>query len=54
MDLFGVILLASALALVPTLVYALLVWWLDRYEKEPLPLLVVAFLWGAVPAVILA
>lgn len=54
MNLFGVVLLAAGLALVPTLVYALLVWWLDRYEKEPLPLLVVAFLWGAVPAVILA
>ncbi|MEA2573907.1 MAG: protease PrsW [Chloroflexia bacterium] len=54
MDFLIVIAIASLLALVPTLFYALLVWWLDRYEKEPLPLLVVAFLWGAVPAVILA
>lgn len=54
MDLFIVIAIAAVLAFVPTLFYALLVWWLDRYEKEPLPLLVVAFLWGAVPAVVLA
>jgi RsiW-degrading membrane proteinase PrsW (M82 family) len=54
MDFVIVIVIAAALAFVPTLIYALLVWWLDRYEKEPLPLLVVAFLWGAVPAVILA
>lgn len=54
MDLATVIIIATILALVPTLVYAMLVWWLDRHEKEPLPLLVVAFLWGAVPAVILA
>lgn len=54
MNLLSVITIATILALVPTLVYAMLVWWLDRHEKEPLPLLVVAFLWGAVPAVILA
>ncbi|HEX8220985.1 MAG TPA: PrsW family intramembrane metalloprotease [Chloroflexia bacterium] len=54
MDFLIVIVIAAVLAFVPTLVYALLVWWLDRYEKEPIPLLIVAFLWGAVPAVILA
>jgi protease PrsW len=54
MDFLLVLALAALLAFVPTLIYALLVWWLDRYEKEPLPLLIVAFLWGAVPAVILA
>src|SRR5207247_10666817 len=54
MDAFSVVLLAGGLALGPTLLYAVLLWWLDRYEKEPLPLLLVAFLWGAVPAVVLA
>ena len=54
MDLVTVITIAALLALAPTLVYALVVWWLDRHEKEPLPLLVVAFVWGAIPAVILA
>ncbi len=38
----------------PTAAYAGLVWWLDRYEKEPVWLLALAFGWGAVPAAILA
>ena len=37
---------------VPMVVYALVLWWFDRYEKEPLGLLAAAFLWGAIPAVI--
>jgi RsiW-degrading membrane proteinase PrsW (M82 family) len=47
-----VILLALAGAVIPTVFYINLVWWLDRYEREPLWLLAAAFLWGAVPAVI--
>src|SRR5512140_1041863 len=34
----------------PAFVMAALIYWLDRYEKEPLPLLGAAFLWGAVVA----
>ena len=51
--LLGIILslLASGIA---TALYAWLVWWLDRYEKEPWWLLALVFLWGAVPAVILS
>ncbi len=49
--LFG-ILLVLVVGILPMVVYALIVWWFDRYEKEPLGLLVAAFLWGAVPAVI--
>ncbi len=45
---FCVALVASA---VPTAVYVLVLWWFDRYEKEPLWLLGLAFLWGALPAV---
>lgn len=45
---------ATFLALLPTILFALLIWWLDRHEKEPVPLLLVAFLWGAIPAIILA
>jgi protease PrsW len=41
-------------AFVPTLLYTLVLWWLDRYEKEPLHLLLVTFVWGAVPALVLA
>jgi len=42
------------LGIVPMIAYALIVWRLDRWEKEPLPLVTAAFLWGAVPAVIAA
>ncbi len=41
-------------AAVPTAAYVLLIWWCDRYEKEPLWLLVAAFVWGAIPAVFLS
>ncbi len=37
-------------AFVPTLFMAAIIYWLDRYEKEPLPLLGAAFFWGAVVA----
>lgn len=39
---------------IPTLIYTTFLWWLDRYEKEPWPLLLAVFVWGAVPAVALA
>ena len=41
-------------ALIPTIIYIAFVWWLDQYEKEPLWLLALAFLWGAVPAAIVS
>jgi len=48
-------LLISALAAaIPTTLYVLVLWWFDRYEKEPKRLLLAAFVWGAVPAVILS
>lgn len=50
----GTILLSLAVAFIPALGYTLLVWWLDRYEREPFRLLMVAFFWGAVPAIALA
>jgi protease PrsW len=48
------ILTAIVAAATPTAIYSMLLWWLDRYEKEPLWLIVVAFLWGALPAIGLA
>lgn len=45
---------AIVAAAIPTAVYSLLIWWLDRYEKEPLHLIVAAFLWGSLPAIGLA
>lgn len=41
-------------ALIPTTFYVVFVWWLDRYEKEPIWLLALAFFWGAGPAAILS
>ncbi len=50
----SVVLLALTAAAVPTLIYLYLIWWSDRYEREPSWLLLTMFLWGAVPAVLLA
>ena len=41
-------------AAVPTVIYVLILWWFDRYEKEPRHLLLAAFVWGALPAAILS
>ncbi|MGD8491888.1 MAG: PrsW family intramembrane metalloprotease [Anaerolineae bacterium] len=48
------LLVAMVGALIPTAVYVLFIYWLDRYEKEPLSLLGLAFLWGAFPAAFLS
>lgn len=45
------VLVAILAAAIPTLAYGWLIWWLDRYEKEPLWLIGVAFLWGSLPAI---
>jgi len=42
------------IALAATLVYVLLIYWIDRHEKEPLLLALATFVWGALPAVILS
>lgn len=44
--------LAVALSFGPAFLYAAIVYWLDRFEKEPARLLVGAFLWGAFVATI--
>lgn len=41
-------------AVAPVTLYVGLIYWVDRYEKEPWWLLSAAFLWGAVPAALLA
>ena len=46
-----VILLA---AILPTAAYVGLIYWADRYEKEPIWLLSATFLWGAVPSIFVA
>ena len=57
MSLFALLaglLFSLAAAIVPTAFWSLLVWSFDRYEREPLPLAIAAFLWGALPAALLA
>lgn len=46
--------LSVSCAFVPALLAAVVLWWLDRYEKEPPWLLSVLVLWGAVPTVALS
>lgn len=38
---------------IPTLLYTGLIYWNDRYEKEPKALLATAFFWGAIPAILI-
>jgi protease PrsW len=44
------ILLSFLFGFVPMLIFAYIVYWVDRYEKEPIPLLGGVFLWGAIIA----
>ncbi len=51
----GALTLASIpCAVIPTLGFLWLMWWLDRYDREPIWLFLGVFLWGAVGAVVLA
>lgn len=54
MDILIALFASFLVALIPTALYIVVAWWLDRYEKEPGWLLTVTFLWGAVPAIILS
>ncbi len=49
-----IFLYALAAAVFPVLLYVGLIYWVDRYEKEPWWLLSSAFLWGAIPSALLA
>ena len=49
-----VLLFSSIAAFIPTLFYVILIYWVDRYEKEPWWLLTAAFLWGAIPSIVIA
>jgi len=48
------LLLSVLTAAVTTALYATVVWWFDRYEREPLWLMSLAFVWGAAPAAIIS
>ena len=46
--------IALAYSLVPILILIGLLYWIDRYQKEPVRMLVLAFFWGAIPALVVA
>lgn len=50
----AVLFLSIIAAIVPTMLYVGIIYWVDRYEKEPWWLLAAAFLWGAIPGIIIA
>jgi RsiW-degrading membrane proteinase PrsW (M82 family) len=46
---------ASAFAaIVPMFTYLFIIWWVDRYDREPFGLLLKNYLWGAIGAIIFA
>ena len=49
-----VTMLSILAAVLPAVLYSLVIWWFDRYEKEPWGLLVVTFVWGAIPAIFMS
>lgn len=46
--------LSTVASIVPAILYILLFYWADRYEREPKWLAAVTFLWGAIPAIIIS
>jgi RsiW-degrading membrane proteinase PrsW (M82 family) len=47
-------LLSVVCATVPILTFLMLVWWMDRHDREPLWLFGLTFLWGAIGSIFLA
>lgn len=47
------VLISLIAAVLPALIFVFIIYWVDRYEKEPIPLLMATFFWGAVPSIIL-
>ncbi|MEA1925317.1 MAG: PrsW family intramembrane metalloprotease, partial [Candidatus Altiarchaeota archaeon] len=52
-DVIAIILSLTA-AYAPVILYAAFVWWLDRYEREPISLILLAFLWGALGSFVIS
>ena len=54
MDLISALLLATLLGMLPMVIFASLLTWFDRFEREPWPLLFAVFIWGFLIASIAA
>ncbi len=52
-DILALIIILVA-AIGPTVVYCIAFYWADRYEREPRSLIVTAFVWGAIPSVVVS
>lgn len=48
------IIFSGLAALIPMLVYLVIIWRMDRYDREPFKLLFQNYLWGAIGAIVLA
>ncbi len=48
------ILISLLSAIIPMFIYLLILWWLDKYERESFGLVLVHFFWGAVGAIFFA
>lgn len=46
--------LAGFFSVIPMIFYLVIIWWMDRYEREPFWLVSLNFLWGATGAIIFA
>ncbi len=44
--------LAGFFSVVPMIIYLVIIWWMDRYEREPFWLVSMNFFWGATGAII--
>ena len=53
-DLLKGIVISLSAAIIPSILYIGVLYWADRYEKEPKRLLAAAFAWGAIPAILVA
>jgi len=45
--------LSIVFAVVPIVTYLIILWWLDKYDREPIKLLLLHFFWGMIGAILL-
>ena len=45
--------LSAFAAALPVVFYLIVIWWMDRYEREPWWLVLLTFIYGAIGAIIL-
>lgn len=46
--------LSLIFSVIPILIYLIILWWFDKYDREPIKFLLFHFLWGMIGAVILS